>query len=183
MYNKAHNDALLALETMIKETIQHWTKARDGVQSSLVGILSHTHLTDSQDHVARLVNMLIDGIGDGINGNALREWCSKHLNMILNKENKMSCKKYDREALSTTAVGAACLWYKLAPQRPVLFDLDAQIVALLKKAETNKLKTPESLPEGSKINVGDDAMTALKAIAEAAATRVEMRKAEQAVSA
>ena len=37
--------ALATLEAQIADTIQHWTKARDGVQASLVGILSHVHMT------------------------------------------------------------------------------------------------------------------------------------------
>ena len=178
---KAQATALVSLEVLIAETIQHWTTARDGVQKSLTGVLSFVHLTKSQDHAARLVNVLIDGMGDGINGNAIREWCGMHLNMVLNKENKMSCKKFDIKAFSTTkAASTAAPWYKLKIQKPVLFDLDAQIVALLKKAQTNAAKSKEDLVEGSSIVVGDAALKALSAIAADATTRIEVSKAQKA---
>jgi hypothetical protein len=175
--NVKNDKALLSLETLIADTIQHWTKARDGVQKSLVGVLSYVHLTKSQEHAARLVNTLLDGLGDGINGNAIREWCGFHLNMVLNKENKMSCKKFDIKAFPATK--DAKLWYTYKVQKPVMFDLDAQIVALLKKAETNAAKSKEDLVDGSVINVSADAMKALKSIAKDAETRVSAKKAKE----
>lgn len=176
----AQATALVSLEAMIAETIVNWTTARDGVQKSLIGVLSFVHLTKSQDHAARLVNVLLDGMGDGINGNAIREWCGLHLNMILNKENKLSCKKFDIKAFSTTkAAAAAAPWYKLKIQKPVLFDLDAQIVALLKKAKTAAAKSKEDLVEGSSIVVGDAGLKALSAIAAEAATRIETAKTKK----
>ena len=120
------------------------------------------------------MNTLLDGLGDGINGNAIRDWCGFHLNMVLNKENKLTCKKFDIKAFPATK--NAKLWYTYKVQKPVMFDLDAQIVALLKKAETNAAKSKEDLVEGSLITVGAEAMDALKAIAADAATRVEAAK-------
>ena len=181
---EAQATALVSLEAMIADTIQHWTTARDGVQNSLMGVLSFVHLTNSQDHAARLVNVLLDGMGDGINGNAIREWCGLHLNMVLNKENKLSCKKFDSTAFSTTkAASAAAPWFKLKIQKPVMFDLDAQIVALLKKAQTNAAKSKEDLVVGSSIVVGAEALKALSTIAADAATRIEKAKVQKAVQA
>jgi predicted membrane-bound spermidine synthase len=60
-----------------------------------------------------------------------------------------------------------------------MFDLDAQIVALLKKAETNAAKSKEDLVDGSVINVSADAMKALKSIAKDAETRVSAKKAKE----
>lgn len=174
--NVNHDKAMQSLEALIADTIVHWTTARDGVQKSLVGILSYVHLTKSQDHAARLVNTLLDGLGDGINGNAIREWSGFHLNMVLNKENKLTCKKFDIKAFPATK--DAKLWYTYKVQKPVMFDLDAQIVALLKKAEANAAKSKEDLVEGSLITVGADAMKALKSIAADAATRVAAKKAD-----
>ena len=171
-----HDKAMQSLEALIADTIVHWTTARDGVQKSLVGVLSYVHLTESQDHAARLVNTLLDGLGDGINGNAIREWCGFHLNMVLNKENKLTCKKFDIKAFPATK--DAKLWYTYKVQKPVMFDLDAQIVALLKKAEANAAKSKEDLVEGSLITVGAEAMKALKSIAADAATRVAAKKAD-----
>jgi hypothetical protein len=180
MTNKTHDDAMVALEALIADTIMHWTKARDGVQQSLVGVLSYVHLTQSQDHASRLVNVLIDGIGNGINANAIREWCGLHLNMILNKENKLVCRKFDIDAFSTTkAASVAKKWFDLKVQKPVMFDLDAQIVALLKKAVTASAKPVEEMIAGSVVNVQDDALKALRVIAAEAATRIETAKASK----
>lgn len=177
MTNEKHIAAMIALETLIADTIKHWTKARDGVQKSLIGILSHVHLTDSQDHVSRLTNVLLDGLGNGVNSNAIREWAGLHMNMILNKENKLVCRKYNLSMYSTTqAASAAKKWYDLKIQKPVMFDLDAQIVALLKKAVTAAAKPTEELIAGSKITVGVAGLKALKAIAADAATRLEAAK-------
>lgn len=177
MTNEKHIAAMIALETLIADTIKHWTKARDGVQKSLIGILSHVHLTDSQDHVSRLTNVLLDGLGNGVNSNAIREWAGLHMNMILNKENKLVCRKYNLSMYSTTqAASAAKKWYDLKIQKPVMFDLDAQIVALLKKARTAAAKPTEELIAGSKITVGVAGLKALKAIAADAATRLEAAK-------
>ena len=181
MTNQTQAAALVSLETLIADTIKHWTKARDGVQKSLVGILSHVHMTGSLDHVSRLTNVLLDGLGDGINANAIREWCGLHMNMILNKENKLVCKKYDLSMYSTTkSADAAKKWFELKIQKPVMFDLDAQIVALLKKAVTAAAKPTEELIAGSKITVGDAGLKALKAIAADASTRLEAAKAAKA---
>jgi len=171
--------ALATLEAQIADTIQHWTKARDGVQASLVGILSHVHMTENQDHAARLTNMLLDGLGDGINGNAIREWAGKHMNMIMNKEQKLVCRKFDLTKFSKTAVASKENWYSLRIQKPTMFNLDAQIVALLKKAEKAAEKSPDALVEGSKIEVGEDALKALREIAAASVTRLENSKASQ----
>lgn len=179
----ANVQALATLEQLIADTIQHWTTARDGVQKSLVGVLSLVHLTQSQDHVSRLVNVLIDGLGNGINSNAIREWCGLHLNMILNKENKLVNRKFDITNFTATKDATTKMWYDLKIQKPVLFDLDAQIVALLKKAQTNAAKSPEDMVEGSKVSVQEAALKALKEIAADAATRIEMAKAQAATAA
>jgi len=176
MSNAKNEKTLNELEVMVMETIQHWTKARDGVQNCLVGILSAVHQTKSQEHVPKLVNMILDGIGDGINGNDIRAWCGMHLNMVLNKEKKMSCKKFNIEKYSSTKTASLTLWYKLKVQNPTLFDLDAQIVALLARAEKMAEATPD---EGDVIHVSAEALVALKAIADDAARRVVMFKAEQ----
>ena len=174
--------ALATLEAQIADTIQHWTKARDGVQASLVGILSHVHMTENQDHAARLTNMLLDGLGDGINGNAIRDLAGKHMNMIMNKEQKLVCRKFDLTKFSKTAVASKENWYSLRVQKPTMFNLDAQIVALLKKAEKAAEKSPDALVEGSKIEVGEDALKALREIAAAATTRLENSKEAEKAS-
>jgi len=164
-----------ALEAQISDTIQHWTKARDGVQSVLVGLVSHVHMVKNQDQVARLVNMLLDGLGDGINGNAIREWAGLHLNMVLNKENKMASKKFDIKAMASTAAASKCLWYTLKIQKPVMFDLDQKIVALMNAA----IKKSEDA-DGACIVVQSEALKALEVLATASMARIEAaKKAEE----
>ncbi len=92
----------------------------------------------------------------------------------------MSCKKFDIEKYSTTKAASAVLWYTLKVQKPTLFDLDAAIISLLAKGEKMAEETPN---EGDKIVVSTEALTALKAIADDAAKRVELHRAALKVKA
>ena len=178
--------ALADLEKLIAESIAHWTEARNGIQASLVGVVSLVQMTKAQTHTAHLVNLLLEGLGDGVNGNAIREWTAVHLNMCLTKDNKMGCKKYDLTKISTTKVAAASLWYTFKVQKPTVFDLDAQIISLLKSATTKAGKDLSEMPAGSRVDIDDAALQALTDLATAAearvATRVAARLAEVEVA-
>jgi hypothetical protein len=171
-------NAILDIEKEIANVLQHWTKARDGVQHVLVSIVSLVRITKSQEGVPRLINQLLDGMGNGVNGNAIRDWSAKHLNTVLNKEGKVVCRKYDIKSIATTAAASKSVWYdfrKETPSNPVRFDLDAQIMALLKKATKMASAKPSA---GDKIVVQATALDALVALSKASEVRLAAAKAK-----
>ncbi len=126
--------AYAALETLIADAVMHWTKARDKSQEALVGICSYAKLADTKEHLGPLVNSLIDGMGDGINANAMRQWAVDHLGMHLNADNTMVAGKKKPEDFDT-ASASKIKWWTLAPQKPYVFDLNKAVQALLVQAQ------------------------------------------------
>jgi hypothetical protein len=171
------SNSIVAIEKEIASVLQHWTKARDGVQQVLVSIVSLVRISKSQEAVPRLVNLLLDGMGNGVNGNAIRDWSAKHLNTVVNKEGKVVCRKYDAKAISSTAVASKSVWYDFRPvtaTNPVKFDLDAQIIALLKKAQKMAGAKPKA---NDRIVVQATALDALVAMSKASEVRIAAAKA------
>lgn len=169
--------ALAQLTAQIEDAVQHWTKGREKIQHALVGICSYTHMSGSKDHLARLTNSLIDGLGDGINANAIRQWAVEHLGMHLNSNtNKMVPGKKAPEDFDTK-VASGVKWWTLAPQKPYVFDLNSAVMSLLKQAEGAAEKAAKKGGD-SKADVDPETLQMLKELSAVAQTRKELSEAK-----
>lgn len=176
-YTKAQKlEAYTDLEKLIADAVEHWTKARDKSQEALVGICSYAKLADTKDHLVPLVNSLIDGMGDGINANAMRQWAVDHLGMHLNKESKMVAGKKAPADFDTKAA-AAVKWWTLAPQKPYVFDLNKAVQALLVQAQGAAAKAAKKGGE-SRADVDSETLQQLEQLAAIAKTRQEVAEVE-----
>lgn len=152
------------LKADIALAVESATTMRERVQTALVGCVSHWKLTGSNVGLADIVNTFIAELGNGVNQKAVVAWCVKHLHMVPNAdEDKLLFMPVKASDLDTKAA-ANQLWYTMKPQQPFAgFNLEAELVKLIKKAEKAGKITDEE--KADKIKVDAKLLSALKAAA------------------
>ncbi len=158
--------SLSKLEGEIGEAIMSANTMRDKVQHALVGCVSHWKLTGSNEGLADLVNHFINELGQGVNLQAVKAWCEKHLHMMEHTEGKKLVFKAVKVSALDTAKAAEEKWWSLKQQTVFSFDLTQQIVSLANKAA--KAAARGEAEADAEVSIEPEIMDALNALAKQA---------------
>ncbi len=150
------------LDKQISNAIQTANTMKFQVQQAALSIIFHayTHKDYSRAQV------LVDGLGNGVNCNALVEWFVQFGGLIVDEENKCFGGWKGQDHIKANIEQAkTTMWYDLKVQSPFKgFNLNDEINKLLVKANKMQALVDKGDEKASEIEMNTKQLAALQAI-------------------
>ena len=145
------------IETKIKGVKKTSQTLRNQAQICAVAIVEHTVKTGDWTKA----NDLVDALGKGVNQKAMVEFFVQTLGLVVDEENKCFGSR-DKKHTIKVADAKALMWFDLKQSNPFAgFDLNEELIKLLKKAEKAGKLTGD---DADKVIINAETLTKLRAL-------------------